>query len=153
MTEPTDSRKQRMWNLRIIGACVVLITFVAGWWFWRNAGPYGSLRAEVRSIGVDRLQSWAVSVLDNPPTEFGAGPEGTLRPDEIPADIRPLAQGFVVYRPGQPDIGSEEHILFACGGGFYHYGLRVGRPGYQPLPDRQFHFEKLGDGVWGMRER
>lgn len=76
--------------------------------------------------------------------------------DTLPEDIRQLQPrggfGFVTYVKANPETGSQEHILFACGGGFHHYGLRVGRRGFEPKPDSQFRFERLGDGVWGMDE-
>lgn len=153
MTENGIAEKRQKRRLVIVVVAVGLVVLAAGWWALQRFGPYSSLRREARSIGIDRLSSWAVSVLDNPPTESGTGPEGALRRADIPADIRPLARGFVLYEPGDPESGQGAHILFACGGGFYHYGLRVGRPGYEPRPDSRFHFEKLRDGVWGMYER
>jgi hypothetical protein len=132
-----------------LGAAVVIALFSV-----RSRDPYRDLRLRVQhQVGIPRLQTWAVSVLDNPAQAF-AGPEGRIRNEDLPEDIRVLAEnGFVVYEKARVEVGLEEHILFACGGGFYHWGLRVGRRGYQPSPDSQFHFEQLADGVWGLHER
>jgi hypothetical protein len=129
----------------MVAACVVP----------RLTDPYSRLRNGVRDrVGVQRLQEWAVSVLDNPPP-VGPGLERWVKPEQMPENIRALLpDGAVVcYQGGRPGVGSGEHVLFACGGGFFHYGLRVGRSGFQPEPDSQFHYEELADGVWGLYER
>jgi hypothetical protein len=146
-------KKKRRAIRRVVFLIIGIVA--VGWLALQFVGPYSTLRNRVMFIiGTARLQEWAVSVLDDPAREFAPGPEGNIDPKDLPEDIRPLSKhGFVVYVEARKDIGLEEHVLFACGGRFYHYGLRVGRPGFKPLPDSQYCFCKLADGVWGMYER
>lgn len=131
---------------------IVMLILLLGWLALQLFGPYSSVRNRlVYQVGVDRLQQWAVSVLDDPPEEFQVEPPpAVLRQEYIPEDIRRLGCQMIVYEPGQSDSDREEHILIICGSGFYHYGFRVGRPGYEPISDGEFAFEKLADGVWGQ---
>lgn len=134
---------------------VVLIggLLVVGWVLLQFLGPYTRLRNRVKwRIGADRLQAWAIDVLEHRPPPADVGPPGAIAPDALAADILPLtAECFVVIVDGTDAV--EEHVLFACGGGFYHYGLQVGRSGFEPAPARQLHKERLADGVWGLWER
>jgi hypothetical protein len=48
------------------------------------------------------------------------------------------------------DDGEDDRISFGHGGGFYHYGIIVGRPGFVPVnPSR---YDKIADGIWGCQE-
>ena len=143
-----------MKRTRINLIATLTLVLIAGWFLVRSFGPYSSLRRMVtREIGIGRLQEWAVSVLDQPPERFAAGPKGALRQEDLPDDIRPLTKfGLLVYETGSPDDESDDHVFVACGNGFYHYGLRIGRPGFKPSPDGRFTIESLADGVWGLRE-
>jgi hypothetical protein len=128
------------------GAC--LIAFACLWMALQFVGPYTSLKNRVRfGVGVDRLQHWAIDTLDNPPPLTEIGPPGAIALKHLPDDIRTLAKGFCVVVPARQR--EDEHILFACGGGHYHWGLMVGRPGFVPDQERIFRFEKIADGVWG----
>jgi hypothetical protein len=49
-----------------------------------------------------------------------------------------------------PDDGNEERISLGHGGGFYHWGIIVSRPGYVPYYTN--HYDKIADGIWGYRE-
>jgi hypothetical protein len=136
---------------------MLLVVVLSGAWvLYQFVGPYNTLRRHVlNQVGVVRLQEWAVSVLDNPPSMYAPiGPQRRLRTEDIPSDIEQLASScMIIYNPARYEVGVQEHILFACGSGFYHYGLRVGRTGYEPAHDSQFYVEKIGDGVWGLYER
>lgn len=51
-----------------IGAVGYLAVFAAAWLALQFFGPYTSLRNRVVwTVGTERLQQWAVEVLDNPP--------------------------------------------------------------------------------------
>jgi hypothetical protein len=135
---------------RWVAAVVVVVLAV-----WRRLqvfGPYSRPKSCVKwQIGTERLQAWAVETLRDP-LPAAAGPSGAINRKHLSEDTRSLAsRGFVVFVEARN--GVQEHVLFACGGGFYHYGLRVGAPGFRPAPDGQFGMEKIADGVLGMYER
>ena len=141
------SKSIRGWALTL--GVLVLVA----WLLVQLFGPYSQLKNRAKwLVGVDRLQSWAVSALENRPPPAVVGPQGAIDVNFVPADIRELADGcFIVVLEAHDDV--EEHVHFACGGGFYHYGLCVGRPGFKPAPSRSFQLEELADGVWGLYER
>lgn len=121
--------------------------------FWlalQFLGPYTSLRNRVVWIvGTERLQQWAVQVLDNPPPpdEYG---RRYLEPSDLPDDIRILA-GPIRWqnRVLMFDDDRDQHcIQFGHGGGFYRWGILVGRPGYAPSPRHRYF--KIADGIWGF---
>jgi acetyl esterase/lipase len=152
----SDNAKTRKWLRKFL----LLIGWIAiGWGFGGilldNLHPYNLMRHQAQQdVGIERLQQWANSQFDNPPAQFSStGPQRSFRRKDLPQLIRQLADGcYVVYEPRSSDSAADEHILFACGGGFYHYGLRVGRRRYKPEPSNSFTYEKLGEGVWGMYE-
>ncbi|MCZ6835612.1 MAG: hypothetical protein O7G85_07545, partial [Planctomycetota bacterium] len=137
--------------------CLVPLTMIivcAGGLYWINPKRhYSSSRSYiVDDLGVQALQDWAITVLDNPTTGGRPYGIGAFEITTIPMNIAEINIGPIIYHPNDPSISQQEHILFAGGGGFYHYGLRVGRPGFIPLPDSSYTFEQLGDGVWGQFE-
>jgi hypothetical protein len=150
----TENKKKRTGkrSVRRI-ALKVGALLVVGWVLLQFLGPYTRLKNRMKwQVGTDRLQGWAMDALENRPPPADVGPPGAIARDALPDDIRPLAaECFVVIVDQTHAV--EEHVLFACGGGFYHYGLRVGSPAFRPTPDRQFRMERLADGVWGLRER
>lgn len=151
-----DGRRRGAWKPRLAIVVLIAVALGGGWILLQSVGPYQTLRRRlVHQVGVARLQEWAVSVLDDPPSIYAStGPERCLRRDDIPNDIMSLASScWIIYNPADHEVAVQEHILFACGGGFHHYGLLVGRPGYEPAQDNQFCYEKLQDGVWGLYER
>lgn len=128
-----------------VGHLAILASF---WLALQFIGPYTNLRNRVVWIvGTERLQQWAVEVLDNPPP---ANENGTvlLSRDNLPEDIRRVAGHYnAVFLS---DDGREDRISLGHGGGFYHWGLLVGRPGYAPFYSNQY--DKIADGIWGYRE-
>ncbi len=110
-------------------------------------GPYTSLcNRVVWVVGTERLQQWAVEVLDNPPP---ADENGLilLDRDTLPEDIRSVAGH---YNEILPDEGRGSCISFGHGDGVWHWWIDVGRPGYIPFdPSR---YDKIADGVWGYQE-
>jgi hypothetical protein len=133
---------------------LLLIALLIGWFFIRSVSPYSRLRRIlIRDIGVERLQNWTLSVLNNPSKQSESESNGWFKREDLPDDIRLLTNfGTIQFESGDPNDLSDDHILVACGNGFYHYGLRIGRPGYKPHKDSQFRFESFADGVWGMSE-
>jgi len=152
----------------------VLLTLLAlacgGLLYCHVSHPYRAARRHiVRDIGPDRLQAWAVSVLKDPKRSGCFDKYGMMLPEFIPDFITPVDgpltficgdTGKTVTVPmeihlveGRKDIGLEEHLLLPMGGGFYHYGFRIGRKGFVPREDSQFSFERIADGVWGLHER
>lgn len=109
-----------------------LAVFAVAWVALQLFGPYTGLRNRVVWIvGTERLQQWAVEVLDNPPP---ASEHGIilLDRDTLPEEIRPVAGQYnQVILSGD---GKQDHILCLHGGGFYHWAIKVGRPGFAPLP-------------------
>jgi hypothetical protein len=134
----------------LISICAVIVTR------WH---PYNALRHKaVDEVGIERLQQWAQAILLNPPKEFRHVPKRGLQPKHMPKDIQDLGDGcYVVYEPGDAKTQRDDHLFFACGGGFYHYGLKIGNESYVPegartVNDQGFEYEKISDGVWGMYE-
>lgn len=121
--------------------------------FWvalQLIGPYNSLRNRVVwVIGTERLQQWAVATLDNPPP---ADEYGDIRLDrtKLPEDIRSIAGRYPKIVAAEN--ATEEYVSFSHGGGFYGWGIKVGRPGFVPSSSTSFRYEKLADGVWGFYE-
>ena len=130
------------------GAVGYLAVFAAAWLALQFFGPYTSLRNRVVwVVGTERLQQWAVEVLDNPPPADKDG-RINLDRDSLPEDIRRFAGDFNVVMLS--DDGKPDRISFWHGGGFYHWGLNVGRPAYTPpRPDQH---DRIADGIWGYRE-
>lgn len=130
------------------GAVGYLAICGAAWMALQFFGPYTSLRNRaVWVVGTDRLQQWAVEVLDNPPPVNENG-RILLDRETLPEDIRSVAGHYNTV--DLSDDGSEGLISLGHGGGFYHWGIIVGRPGYTPFYSDQY--DKIADGVWGYRE-
>ena len=125
-----------------------LIMLAVAWVALQFFGPYTSLRNRVVwVVGTERLQQWAVEVLDNPPPTNENGMI-LLDRSSLPEDIRNVAGHYnQVYLS---DDGNEERISLGHGGGFYHWGIIVSRPGYVPYYSN--HYDKIADGIWGYRE-
>ena len=124
-----------------------LAVFVAAWLTLQFFGPYTSLRNRVVwVVGTERLQQWAVKTLDNPPP---ADREGRIQLDRdaLPEGIRSVAGNYNVVMPS--DDGKPDRISFRHGGGFYHWSIFMGRPGFVPRNPSQY--DKIADGVWGYR--
>jgi len=124
-----------------------LAVFAVAWVALQFFGPYTTLRNRVVwVIGTERLQEWAVEVLDDPPPVDADG-MALLDPDSVPEDIRSVAgRRITVY---VSDDGSEDRISLRHGGGFYYWGLYVGRPGYTPHYPNQY--DRIADGIWGFQ--
>jgi hypothetical protein len=133
------------------GMILYVVVYVAFWIALQFIGPYTSLRNRVVwVIGIERLQQWAIEMLDDPPP---ADEHGRIRldGDKLPKDIQTVAgptPTVVLARNG-----TEAYISFFHGSGFYGWGLEVGCPGFMPPPRSSFKYEKLADGVWGFYER
>jgi hypothetical protein len=132
-----------------IGALGYSAVFAASWLALQFIGPYTSLRNRVVwVVGTERLQQWAVETLDNPPpaNEYGII---LLDRDALPEEIRPVAGHYnQVILSGD---GKQDYIFFLHGGGFYHWGIIVGRPGYIPShPPGGCH--RIADGIWDYGE-
>jgi hypothetical protein len=129
-------------------AVVCLGLLAASWLGMQFFGPYTSLRNRVVwVVGTDRLQEWAVETLDNLPQTN----ETVLFRDTLPEDIRSIAEHDVTAF--QSVHGSFDYLLFSHGGKFHQWGILVGRPGYTPPSSRRFHYDKIGDGIWGFRTK
>jgi hypothetical protein len=128
-----------------MGAVGYLAVLVAFWLALQFVGPYTSLKNRVVwVVGSERLQQWAVETLDNPPP---ADEHGTILLDRntLPEDIRSVAGHYNLVILGHEK--REDCISLGHGGGFYHWGVTVGRPGFTPsYPSR---YEKIADGIWG----
>ena len=127
-----------------------LTTLIVFWLLLQFFGPYTSLRNRVVWIvGTDRLQQWAIDVLDNPP-QPDEHDKRYLDVNALPEDIRILAgpirqQNSVLMF----DDDRDQHcIQFGHGGGFYHWGILVGRSGFAPRPRHRYF--KIADGIWGF---
>lgn len=158
MDTMTEVEKPERFRVKKVWVAFVLLIVIlgGGWILLQYFGPYSSLKREaIQQVGIERLQNWAISILDHPPEKFNpVGPQGRLLPQDVPVDIQSLGEnGYIIYEPAHPMSGGQEHILFACGGGFYHYGIRVGRPSFVLSEDSQYQTQKLGEGVWGFYER
>jgi hypothetical protein len=109
------------------GAVGYLAVFAAAWLALQFMGPYTSLRNRVVWIvGTERLQRWAVELLDNPPPADADG-RVMLDRDNLPEDIRTVAGHYNMVI--LTDDASQDRISFGHGGGFYHWSIIVGRPG------------------------
>jgi hypothetical protein len=128
------------------GAVGYLAVFAVFWLALQFIGPYTSLRNRVVwVVGTDRLQQWAVETLDNPPPvddEYGMI---LLDRDALPEDIRSIAGHDNTVILGHDK--REDRISLGHGGGFYHWGITVGRPGFTPHYPGQY--DKIADGIWG----
>jgi hypothetical protein len=131
-----------------IGAVGYSAAFAASWLALQFVGPYTGLRNRVVwLVGTERLQQWAVEVLDNPPPadEYG---RILLNRDTLPEDIRSIAGHYNVIFLSED--GKDDRISLGHGGGFYHWGIVVGRPGFTPTDPSQY--DKIADGMWGYFE-
>ncbi len=106
-------------------------------------GPYTSLVNRVRwQIGVGRLQTWTISVLnaDNPTVK-----EGEI--EEIPEDIRRVLPTAHLVSDA---FGTPKCIQFVLNADHPTHGLLVGRPGFV-RPASKYHTEEIADGIWAYR--
>ena len=129
------------------GAAGCLSVFAAAWLALQFFGPYTSLRNRVVwVVGTERLQQWAVETLDNPPP---ADREGRIQLDRdaLPEGIRSVAGNYNVVMLS--DDGKPDRISFRHGGGFYHWSIIVGRPGF--VPSNPSQYDKIANGIWGYR--
>lgn len=128
------------------GAVVCLVVLGVLWLGLQLFGPYTSLRNRVIFVvGTERLQQWAIETLDHPPPADSIG-RIELEVNDLPEDIRTLAgtdNGVLSSEDGSPDC-----ILFNSGSLIYRWGLVMARPGYNP--PRDWHCEKIADGIWGF---
>ena len=130
------------------GTVGYLSVFAIAWLALQFFGPYTSLRNRVIwVVGTERLQQWAVEVLDNPPPVDENGMI-MLDRETLPEDIRGVAGHD--NEVDLSDDGTEDRITLGHGGGFYHWGILVGRPDYTPLYRKRY--DKIADGIWGYRE-
>ena len=130
------------------GAVGHLAILTAFWLALQFFGPYTSLwNRVVWVVGTERLQQWAVKTLDNPPP---ADREGRIQLDRdaLPEGIRSVAGNYNVVMLS--DDGKPDCISFRHGGGFYHWSIFMGRPGFVPRNPSQY--DKVADGVWGYRQ-
>jgi hypothetical protein len=129
------------------GAAGYLAVFAVAWVALQFFGPYTTFRNRVVwVIGTERFQQWAVEVLDNPPPVDTDG-MALLERDSVPEELRCVAgHRITVY---VSDDGSEDRISLRHGGGFYYWGILVGRPGYTPHYPNQY--DKIEDGIWGYQ--
>lgn len=144
-------------TMLLAGWCVVrankagvvgyLAVFAVAWLALHFFGPYTSLRNRiVWVVGTERLQRWAVEVLENPPPQDNDGLV-LLNRDSLPKDIRSIAGPYISVDISED--GTRDRIVLGHGGGFYHWGILVGPPGYTPLlPDQ---YDKIADGIWGFQ--
>lgn len=129
------------------GAVGYLAVFAAAWLALQFFGPYTSLRNRVVwVVGTERLQQWAVRTLDNPPPADREGRIQLYR-DALPEGIRSVSGNYNMVMPS--DDGKPDCISFRHGGGFYHWSIFIGRPGFVPRNPSQY--DKIADGVWGYR--
>lgn len=118
---------------------------------WRRASrpprTGRKFKAELEKLDVARVQDWAVSVLDDPPSpEVGHRHATQLRQDELPPDILALAQTHhmsVCFVGPQRDSNSS-HVVFT---GLENWELLVGRPSFRP-GEFYNHKQELAPGVW-----
>ena len=128
-------------------AAAWLAAFAVVWTALQFFGPYTTLRKCAVLVGTDWLQQWAREVLDDPPLPVGETGLGELDPESLPQDIRSLAGTRIdIFIAGDE---TESWISLRHGGGFYYWGLRVGRPGYTPSDPNQC--DKIADGIWGFQ--
>lgn len=152
--------RRRITNAAIMVAVVGLISapFVGYpvylFFYYGLFNPYSSLkRTVVFEVGIDELRDCVVSVLDDPP-ETTEGPTSYVYIEltNLPGRLQQLGHTVYYVRGPAVDGPKGEHVLFASGGGFHRYGLKVGRKGYVPEPDSRFSFDEIADGVWGFYE-
>ncbi len=129
------------------GAVGCLVVLGVLWLALQLFGPYTSLRNRVIFVvGTERLQQWATETLDHPPPVDLFG-RVVLEASDLPDDIRTLAGTNNVIVVSESH--SDDYILFGHGGGDYHWGIVVSRPGLNP--SRYNGHEKIADGIWGYR--
>ena len=93
------------------GAVGYLAVFAATWLALQFFGPYTNLRNRVVwGVGTERLQQWAVQVLDNPPPADEDG-RIKLERDELPEDIRRVAGHYNVVILSYD--ASQDHLFFS----------------------------------------
>jgi hypothetical protein len=131
-----------------VGHLVILGVF---WIALQFFGPYTGLRNRVVwVVGTERLQQWAVETLDNPPPADEHG-RIILDRDSLPEDIQNVAGYLPEYNVVfLSDDGKADRLQFGHGGGFYHWGIVVGRPGFTPVYPKRY--DRIADGIWGYRE-
>jgi hypothetical protein len=132
-----------------IGALGYLGIFAVFWLALQFLGPYTSLRNRVVwVVGTERLQQWAIETLDNPPPADDEYGMILLNRNDLPEDIQMVAGHHNVVFLSHD--GTEDRISLGHGGGFYHWGISVGRPGY--VPHYHASYDRIAPGIWGYRE-
>ena len=131
------------------GAVGYMAVFLVFWLALQFIGPYTNLRNRVVwVVGTERLQQWAVEILDDPPPADENGMI-LLDRDNLPEDIKSVAGHYNAVFLSED--GTEDRISFDHGGGFYHWSITVGRPGYTPFDPS--NYDKISDGIWGSQGR
>lgn len=130
-----------------VGAIGWLAVFAVAWVSLQLFGPYTSVRNRVVwVVGTERLQQWAVAVLDDPPPADANG-IASLDPNSLPDDIRSVAGRRIEIYIAEDE--SESWISLRHGGGFLYWRILIGRPAFTPYAPHQY--DKIADGIWGIQ--
>lgn len=136
---------------RAVAEAVAVVVLL--WLTWQALvyafGPYTRLRAELRASpgSLPRVQEWAAALLDDPPpTHEGIG---SVPLERVPED---MFFPFATYWE-RGAFSEQPYVYISYCSGDFACGLMVGRAGWTPSASNGDAFEKLGDGVWGVRRR
>ncbi len=144
--------RRRSRDTRFVTPCLAVGAILL-WAAFQIIGPYTSLHNRAHFIvGYPRLQQWATDLLDHPPPRLDN--RNRIPREDLPPDIRKLSWDNIYYSKGDRDRGIEGQITFYCGGGFYHWGLVVGRPDFviHDYENSDTTYEHLSGGIWGYYE-
>lgn len=98
-------------------------------------------------IDLASLQEWAMGLA---PEKHENG-SNIIKWNEVvaPEGLKKLG-GYIVLEE-EPGQGARV-VRIGLGGGFHHYGIVIGPPGYEPPQERSWRYYRWSDGVWGFQE-
>jgi hypothetical protein len=145
------------WRHAARAGLLVLLTWAVGFFFVAPGGllkPFladrGFRRELEAEVNLQSLQKWATDLLQKPPDEAWTGEPEMLPRDALPEDLRNAGPSAVFVQRGE---GPEyNHMQIGFGGGFYHWGIMVGPPAFEPAHGGRYWVYRWQDGVYGYQE-
>lgn len=97
------------------------------------------------------LQQWAVAILQE---TAHTNSSSEISRNRVPAGIRDLASQGSPFQDAWCDAGSDQNrtVWLVWGGGFGHWGIRVGIPSFRVSPDDDNYYIEWKPGIYFWHE-